>query len=111
MSYEPSDKELEQIVNLNNGYKLIKDGLKLIKDNLPKQDSEVEMQSYKMSKNFDKIITRIKRILERQYIDKEFLDIINNSTTSKPKEDRIKKPKKEDSKKKPVKKRKPREKK
>lgn len=101
MVYKPSKKELEQIANLNKGYKLIKEGLKIIKDNLPKRDSEVEMQSYKMSKNFDKIIVRIKRVLERQYIDKEFLDIINNAIT---------KPKK-DIKKKIIKKRKPKDKK
>lgn len=79
MVYKPSKKELEQIVRLNEGYKLVKEGLKIIKNNIPKQDSEVEMQTYKISKNFDNIVSRIKRILERQYIDKEFLDIINGS--------------------------------
>lgn len=99
MTYKPSKKELEQIANLNEGYNLIKCGLKLIKANLPKQDSEVEMQSYKMSKNFDKIIKRIKKILERHYIDKEFLEIINIKV--RPKKNRINKPKKESSKNKP----------
>jgi len=78
MSYRPSKKETKQIENLNRGYQLIKDGLKLIKANLPKRDGDIEMQAYKMSRNFDKIIIRIKKLLEKQYIDNQFIDIINN---------------------------------
>ena len=78
MAYQPSKKELKQIENLNKGYRLVRDGLKIIKDNLLKKDGDVEMQAYKMSKNFDKIIKRIKKILEKQYIDKQFINIINN---------------------------------
>ena len=77
MTYQPSKKELKQIENLNNGYQLIKDGIKIIKANLPKKDGDVEMQAYKMSKNFDKIIKRIRKLLEKQYIDNQFIDIIN----------------------------------
>jgi len=81
MIYKPSKKEIKQIENLNRGYQLIKDGLKLIKANLPKRDGDVEMQAYKMSRNFDKIIARIHKLLEKQYIDNQFLEIINNRKT------------------------------
>ena len=80
MPYKPSKKESKQIENLNRGYQLVKEGLKLIKVNLPKKDSDVEMQAYKMSRNFDKIIKKVKKILEKQYIDNEFIDIINTKT-------------------------------
>jgi len=80
MSYKPSKKGTKQIDNLNKGYQFIKDGLKLIKVNLPKKDADVEMQAYKMSKNFDRIIRRVKKLLEKQYIDNEFIDIVNTKT-------------------------------
>ena len=81
MVYKPSKNEIKQKENLNKGYQLIKDVLKIIKSNLPKKDGDVEMQAYKMSKNFDRIIKRIKILLEKQYIDNQFLDIINNKKT------------------------------
>jgi len=80
VSYKPSKKELQQIENLNKGYQLIKEGIKVIKENLPKKDGDVEMQAYKMSKNFDKIIKRIHKLMEKQYIDKQFIEIINTRT-------------------------------
>lgn len=83
MSYQPSKQERKQIDNLNKGYKLVRDGLKIIKENLPKKDGDVEMQAYKMSKNFDKIIKRIQKLLEKQYIDKQFIEIINTRTTKR----------------------------
>lgn len=83
MQYKPSKKEIKQIENLNRGYQMIKDGLKIIKQSLLKKDGDVEMQAYKMSKNFDKIIKRIHILLEKQYIDKQFIDIINSKTPNK----------------------------
>lgn len=83
MDYKPSKKESKQIENLNRGYQMIKDGLRIIKDNLPKKDGDVEMQAYKMSKNFDKIIKRIHTLLEKQYINKQFIDIINSRAPKK----------------------------
>lgn len=80
MTYKPSKKDSKQIDNLNRAYQIVKEGLKIIKDSIPKKDSEVEMQSYKMSRNFDKIIKKVKKILEKQYIDNEFIDIINTKT-------------------------------
>lgn len=88
MIYKPSKKELEQIDNLNKGYTLIREGLKIIKANLPKKDGDVEMQAYKMSKNFDKIIKHIHKLLEKQYIDKQFINIINTKTIKR-KDDRF----------------------
>ena len=83
MTYQPSKQELKQIENLNRGYELIREGIKIIKDNLPKKDGDVEMQAYKMSKNFDKIIKRIRKLLEKQYIDKQFISIINTRATKR----------------------------
>lgn len=83
MVYIPSKKELKQIENLNKGYALIRDGLKLIKVNLLKRDSDIELQFYKMGKNFDKIIKRIHKLLEKQYIDKEFIDIVSKKSKGK----------------------------
>lgn len=81
MVYKPSKKEIKQIENLNKAYQMIKDGIKLIRDNIPKKDGDIEMQAYKISKNFDKIIKRIQEILEKQYIDNQFLEIISNRKT------------------------------
>ena len=106
MAYTPSKKELKQIENLNTGYQRIKEGLKLIKANLPKKDGDVEMQAYKMSKNFDKIVIRIQKLLEKQYIDNQFLDIINNRNT-KDKPDRFDKRGKKSKNKKGIRKNKP----
>jgi len=90
--YKPSKKELKQLENINTGYNQIKEGLKLIKNNIPKKDGDIEMQTYKMSKNFDKIIKRIHTILEKQYVDKQFLDIVSfKPPTDKGKGGRFKK--------------------
>lgn len=83
MIYKPSKKEIKQIENLNTGYQLIKDGIKIIKDNLLKKDGDIEMQAYKMTKNFDRIVKRIKKLLEKQYIDNQFLDIISSKAPEK----------------------------
>jgi hypothetical protein len=83
MSYKPSKRELKKIENLNKGYNLIKEGLDLIKDNLPKRDRDVEMESFKMNKHFDNIIKRIHKVTERNYIDQQFIDIINTKKTTK----------------------------
>ena len=83
MNYKPSKKEIKQLDNLNKGYQLIKDGLKLIKNSLPKKDGDVEMQAYKMSKNFDKIIKRIHTLLEIQYVNTQFIEIINTKSDKK----------------------------
>ena len=107
MSYKPSKNEIKQIENLNKAYQLIKDGIKLIRDNLPKKDSDVEMQAYKMSKSFDRIIKRIRILLERQYIDNQFLDIISNKKI-KDRPDGYNKRGKQNSKKKGIRKNKPR---
>ena len=91
MVYKPSKQEVKQIENLNQGYQLIKDGIKIIRQNLPKKDSNVEMQAYKMSRNFDKIIKRIHTLLEKQYIDNQFLEIINNKSIKRKDDDRFNK--------------------
>lgn len=91
MVYKQSKQEVKQIQNLNQGYQLIKDGIKIIRQNLPKKDSNVEMQAYKMSRNFDKIIKRIHTLLEKQYIDNQFLEIINNKSIKRKDDDRFNK--------------------
>jgi len=83
MIYQPSKKELKQIENLNKGYALIKEGLDLIKSNLTKRDSDVDLYLYRMAKNFDKLIKRVQKILEKQYIDNEFIHIINSKAKGK----------------------------
>jgi hypothetical protein len=105
MVYEPSKKELKQIANLNKGYLLIKEGLQLIKANLPKKDRDVEMETFRMNKNFEKIIKRIYVILEKDYVDKSFIEIINNKKSTA-KGNRLKKRKPEAKKKRTTKPRK-----
>ncbi len=104
MVYQPSKKEIKQIEKLNKAYKLIQEGIKLIRENTPKKDSEVEMQVYKIGKNFDKIIKRIYKIMETQHIDAEFIDIITKRAT-KDKPNRFKKNNKKSNKFKKTKKR------
>lgn len=88
--YNPSKKELKQIKDLNKGYALIKEGIAIIRDSIVKKDSEIEMLSYKISKSFDKLTKRTCKILEKQYVDKEFLDIVINAEV-KEKNNRLKK--------------------
>ena len=66
MPYKPTKKEIEQILSLNKGYKLMQEGMGIIKEAIPKQDSEIEMQFYKMARNFEKVIERTKKLLEKQ---------------------------------------------
>jgi hypothetical protein len=98
MVYQPSKKELKQIENLNKGYQLIREGLQLIKANLPRKDRDVEMETFRMNKNFEKIIKRIYSILEKDYVDKSFIEIINNKNSTT-KGNRLKKKKPEGRKK------------
>jgi len=98
MVYQPSKKELKQIEKLNKAYNLIKEGLENIKANIPKKDSEIEMQVFKITKNFDKIVKRVYKIMESKHIDQEFLDIVTKRTT-KNKPNRFKKNKKKNKKK------------
>jgi CHASE3 domain sensor protein len=103
--YKPSDEELEQMKNLNKAYDLIREGIKLIKENIPKKDAEVELEYFRMNKNFDKIIKRIKKLLEDEYINEEFKSIIMIEKTATKKNSRLKKKNGPEARKKVVRKR------
>lgn len=83
MIYKPSKEELKRIENLNKSYALLEKALKLIKDNIPKKDSDIELCMYRMVKNHAKIMKKSAKLLEMDYIDKEFDNIIKISKNKK----------------------------
>lgn len=82
MTHKPNKQEIKQIENLNKAYLIIQKGLKVIKENIPKDD-EVWTRAWRIEKEIDRIIKRIGKVLEKQYIDKEFTDIIKISKNKK----------------------------
>ena len=78
MLHQPSKEELKKLEALNKAYKKITDGLKAIKRVVPK-DSEIALRIYRMEKEHSKIVKRMQKLLEEQFIDDEFLNIIKGS--------------------------------
>lgn len=78
MLYKPSRKEMKQIKELNRGYSLIKKGFDIIIKNSPKRDSDIGVYIYRAAKNIELIIKRTAKILEAQFVDTQFKDIIKN---------------------------------
>ena len=85
MIYQPSKKETQQIKKLNEGYALIRQGIKMIMTNAPKNDGDISVFAYRANKNIDKIIKRTAVLLEAQYVNDEFIDIVNHFKVSKKK--------------------------
>ncbi len=82
MSYQPNKKELKQIQNINKSYAEIKKNLQLLKDNIPK-DNEIWTRAWRIQKEVDRITKRVIKVLEKQYVDKEFINIIDTSKKNK----------------------------
>ena len=78
MLYKPNRKETKQLKNLNKAYGMIKDAFELIIKNAPKNNGDIGVYVYRASKNIDSIIKITGKLLEAQYVDKQFLDIIKN---------------------------------
>jgi hypothetical protein len=74
--YKLNSEENKQIKNLNAGYNSIKRGLKLILENAPKNDGDIDTWAYRANKFIDKIVRKSAKLLEAQYIEKEFFDIV-----------------------------------
>jgi len=103
MVYKPTEEELAQLDKLNRGAIQIKEGLDLINKAIGISDTVIDMEIYRMTKSYEKILTRIRKVMETIYIDKTFINIIENSMEEKeaPKKKRKKSaPKKEDKKRK-----------
>jgi hypothetical protein len=78
MIYRPNKKDTKQIENLNEGYALVKKGMELILRNAPRNDGDVSVYTYRAKKNIDKIIQRVAKLLEAQYVTDEFINIVKN---------------------------------
>ena len=83
MTYKPSKRDLKIVENLNKSYDLLEKALKLIKENIPRKDRDIELWMYRIIKNHNKIIKRSAKLLEMDYIDKEFDSIIKISKIKK----------------------------
>ena len=78
MLYRPNRKETKQLRNLNKAYKMIKKAFDILIKNAPKKDAEIGMYIYRAGKNMNSIIKRTAELLEAQYIDKQFEEIVKN---------------------------------
>ena len=76
MIYKLNAEETKQIKNLNAGYNSIKRGLKIILENAPKNDGDIDTWAYRANKFIDKIVRKSAKLLEAQYIEKEFFEIV-----------------------------------
>lgn len=77
MLYKPTKKELKQIKALNKGYEMAVKGLNMMSRAIDtKSDANVGIFYYRAVKNLDNIVKSTYQLLERQYIDKEFNNII-----------------------------------
>jgi predicted adenine nucleotide alpha hydrolase (AANH) superfamily ATPase len=85
MIYKPSKKEVKQIKELNKGYNLLKKGFDIIIENSPKKDGDVGVYAYRASKNIEALIKRVYNLLEIQYVDNQFFDIVKNIENKKEK--------------------------
>ena len=78
MLYKPNKKETKQLKNLNKAYTMISNAFKLIMENVPENDGDVSIYAYRASKNIDSIIKRTAQLLEAQYVDEQFNEIIQH---------------------------------
>jgi len=78
MLYKLNKKETKQIKELNRGYALLKKGFDILIKNCPDKDNEVTTYAYRASKAIENLLKRTARLLESQYVDKEFYNIIRN---------------------------------
>jgi hypothetical protein len=78
MLYKPNKKEIKQIKELNKGYALLKRGFDLIIKNCPDKDGDVSTHAYRASKDIENLLKRVAKLLESQYVDNEFYNIIKS---------------------------------
>jgi len=77
MLYTPDKKELKQIRNLNKAYKMFGKAFAIILENTP-VDNKIETELYMADKHLSEMHKRVMELLEKGFIDKEFLKIIKN---------------------------------
>jgi len=78
MLYRPNKKETKQIKELNKAYNLLRRAFDTILKNMPQEDQEIDTYIYKVGQNIDNLLRRVAYLLEAQYVDKEFFNIIKN---------------------------------
>ena len=83
MLYKPNRKETKQLQNLNKAYGMIRKAFELIIKNTPRNDGEISVYAYRATKNVDKIIKRTGELLEAQYVDRQFNDMIKHFKDNK----------------------------
>ena len=85
MLYKPNKKETKQIKELNKGYNLLKKGFEIIIKNSSDKDSDISTYAYRASKNIESLLRRTAYLLEAQYVDNQFFDIVKNIDIKKEK--------------------------
>ena len=78
MLYRPNKKETKQIKELNKAYNLFRKAFDIILKNVPRKDQEIDTYIYRVGQNIDNLLRRVAKLLEAQYVDKEFFNIIKN---------------------------------
>ena len=81
MFYKPTIRELEQIKELNRGYKIAVKGLNIMSKAIDiSENIDVGVFYYRAVKSLDKIVNSTHKLLEKYYIDKEFKRITKKKT-------------------------------
>ena len=83
MLYKPDKKETKQLKELNKAYIMIRKAFEIIIKNTPKNDGTIGVYAYRATKNIDGIIRRTAQLLEVQYMDRQFVDIIKHFNDKK----------------------------
>ena len=76
MIYEPNRKEIKQIQNLNEAYKLMKKAIKLIDKNVPHNDN-IDLYKWRIMKNISYLFGSVNKVLQKNILNKQFFDIVN----------------------------------
>lgn len=85
MIYKPNKKEIKYIRELNKGYNLLKKGFDIIIKNSSDKDSEISLYAYRAGKNIESLLRRMAYLLELEYVDNQFFDIVKNIDIKKEK--------------------------
>jgi hypothetical protein len=83
MLYRPNKKETKQLKNLNKAYDMIRKAFDLIIKNAPKNDGDISVYAFRATKNIDSIIRRTAELIQAEYVNREFKDIIKHFNDNK----------------------------
>jgi len=82
MLYKPTKKELKQLKALNKGHGMVIKGLNMMTKAMSTEnnDNNTDIFYYRIVKDLDNIIKATYELLEKNYIDAEFKNIVDKKT-------------------------------